>query len=81
MPHFAAGRYVKIPAGWLVEQAGFNKGFRQDGVGISPHHALALVNYGGTTKELLALAEKIQTAVKKKFGIELEREPVVVSRP
>jgi len=81
VPHFAAGRYaVKIPAGWLVEQAGFSKGFRQDGVGISSHHALALVNYGGTTKELLALAEKIQTAVEEKFGIELEREPVVVSQ-
>ncbi len=79
VPYFEVGDDVKVPAAWLVEQAGFSKGFRQDGVGISSHHALALVNYGGTTKELLALAEKIQTAVKKKFGIELEREPVVVS--
>lgn len=78
VPYFEVGDDVKVPAAWLVEQAGFSKGFRQGGVGISLHHALALVNYGGTTKELLALAKKIQTAVKKKFGIELESEPVVV---
>lgn len=78
VPYFEVGDDVKVPAAWLVEQAGFSKGFRQGGVGISPHHALALVNYGGTAKDLLALAEKIQIAVKKKFGVELEREPVAV---
>ncbi|MFH1354376.1 MAG: UDP-N-acetylmuramate dehydrogenase [bacterium] len=79
VPHFEAGNDVKVSAAWLVEQAGYKKGFRRDNVGISPKHALALVNYGGTAEELLVLAEDIQAAVKKKFGIELEREPVVVS--
>jgi UDP-N-acetylmuramate dehydrogenase len=68
----------RIPAAWLVEQAGFPKGFRREGVGISEKHNLALVNYGGTTEELLALEEEIQEKVQEKFGIRLAREPVVV---
>ncbi len=78
IPCFEAGEKVKIPAAWLVEQAGFEKGYRRAGAGVSPRHALALVNYGGTAEELLALAEEIQAAVKDKFGLQLEREPVVV---
>ena len=69
---------VKVPAAWLVEHAGFAKGYRRGGVGISSNHALALVNHGGTTAELLALAESIERAVYDRFGIRLEREPVVV---
>jgi UDP-N-acetylmuramate dehydrogenase len=67
----------KVPAAWLIEQAGFAKGLRRGGVGISSKHALALVNAGGTSRELLALAEEIRAGVKGKFGVELEREPVV----
>ncbi|MBI2403437.1 MAG: UDP-N-acetylenolpyruvoylglucosamine reductase, partial [Gemmatimonadetes bacterium] len=48
-------------------------------VGISSRHALALVNLGGTTAQLLALAGEIERAVREKFGVRLEREPVVVS--
>jgi UDP-N-acetylmuramate dehydrogenase len=70
---------VKIPAAWLVEHAGFSKGFRRKGVGISDNHPLALVNHGGTTTALLELAADIQNAVLNKFEIQLEREPVVVS--
>ena len=70
---------VKVPAAWLVERAGFAKGYRRAGVGISSNHALALVNHGGTTGELLALAESIERGVYDRFGIRLEREPVVVS--
>ncbi len=70
---------VKVPAAWLVERAGFAKGYRRGGVGISSNHALALVNHGGTTAELLALAESIERVVYDRFGIRLEREPVVVS--
>ena len=78
IPTFPAPKGVKVPAAWLVEQAGFRKGHRKDGAGISSHHALALVNLGGTTTQLLALAEEIERAVREKFGVRLEREPVVV---
>lgn len=67
-----------MPAAWLVEQAGFRKGYRRDGVGISSRHALALVNYGGTTGQLLDLAWDIEHAVFERFGIWLEREAVVI---
>ncbi len=69
----------KVPAAWLIEQAGFARGWRRGGVGISPQHALALVNYHGTTTELLDLAAAIQTAVWQRFGVHLQREPVVVN--
>lgn len=78
IPTFGAGVQVKVPAAWLVEHAGFHKGFQQHGVGVSTNHSLALINLDGTTSELLALAEKIQAAVFAKFGVRLEREPVVV---
>ncbi|HET6273303.1 MAG TPA: UDP-N-acetylmuramate dehydrogenase [Bacteroidota bacterium] len=79
IPSFLADDAVKIPAAWLIEHAGFAKGYRKGGVGISPHHSLALVNYGGSTAELLVLAGVIQDAVFNKFGITLQREPVIVS--
>jgi UDP-N-acetylmuramate dehydrogenase len=77
-PSFPAERGVKVPAAWLVEQAGFRKGYTSDGVGLSTRHALALVNRGGTTAQLLAFAEAIERAVFEKFGVKLEREAVVV---
>jgi len=79
IPMFPARDGIKVPAAWLVEHAGFPRGFRQGGAGISFNHSLALVNYGGTTRELLALAEAIQRNVKERFGVALEREPVVVN--
>jgi UDP-N-acetylmuramate dehydrogenase len=70
---------VKIPAAWLIEQAGFKKGYRLGAAGISSRHTLALVNCGGATaKEILALAEKIRAAVESQFGIRLEMEPELV---
>ena len=78
IPTFPADGRVKVPAAWLVEHAGFAKGHRRGGAGISTRHALALVNHGGTTAELLALAEEIERSVHERFGIRLEREPVVV---
>ena len=69
---------VKIPAAWLVEHSGFRKGFRKGGVGISANHALALVNHGGTAKQLLALAEEIREAVKRKYSIMLQIEPSII---
>src|SRR5256712_9773436 len=78
IPTFPADGRVKVPAAWLIEHAGFGKGHRLGGVGISTHHALALVNHGGTTTQLPALAQSIERAVHERFGILLEREPVVV---
>jgi UDP-N-acetylmuramate dehydrogenase len=68
---------VKIPAAWLVEHAGFQKGFAMGAAGISSRHTLALINRGGATaKEILALRDTIVTTLEKRFGIQLEQEPV-----
>ena len=70
---------VKIPAAWLIEQAGFRKGDAFGNAGISSRHTLALINRGGATaREILALAERIQNAVRERFTIGLEMEPVLV---
>ena len=78
IPTFPAPDRIKIPAAWLIEQAGFHKGYRRGRSAISEKHALALVNLNGTTRELLILAAEIQDGVFEKFGIHLEREPIVV---
>jgi UDP-N-acetylmuramate dehydrogenase len=70
---------VKIPAAWLIEQAGFAKGYAMGAAGISSRHTLALMNRGGATaKEILGLAERIRAAVETQFGIRLEMEPEMV---
>lgn len=70
---------VKVAAAWLVENAGFPRGWRRGPVGISSKHALALVNRGGATAaEVLTLAREIQDRVQEKFGVRLEMEPVLV---
>jgi UDP-N-acetylmuramate dehydrogenase len=70
---------VKIPAAWLIERAGFAKGYGKGRVGISSKHALALVHRGGgTTAELVALAREVQQGVHEAFGVSLEPEPVLV---
>ena len=79
IPYYQSTGGVKIPAAWLVEHAGFPRGTNRGNMGVSTKHALALVNRGGTTKELLALATEIQDAVSRLFGIFLSIEPVVVS--
>jgi len=78
VPAFPAGRARKIPAAWLVEQAGFVRGMVRGSVGISEKHALALVNRAGTAAELLAFAREIQAGVFRRFSVVLEMEPVVV---
>jgi UDP-N-acetylmuramate dehydrogenase len=84
-PQFPAGSdpenadQVKIPAAWLIEQAGFDKGYVRGAAGVSSRHTLALINRGGATAaEILALAEEIASAVEVRFGIHLEMEPVLV---
>ena len=78
IPTFDAQGGIKVPAAWLVERAGFPKGYRHSGAGISSKHALALVNRGGTASDVLELAAHIQRGVDEKFGVRLEIEPVVV---
>jgi UDP-N-acetylmuramate dehydrogenase len=77
IPVFAVSGGTKVPAAWLIERAGFARGYVRDGVGISTHHALSLVNRNGTTRALLSLAEDIRGAVAQRFGVVLEMEPVV----
>ena len=69
---------VKVPAGWLIDRAGW-RGFRRGDVGVYEHQALVLVNYGGASGEqVLALAEEIRRDVKQKFGVELDFEAIVI---
>jgi UDP-N-acetylmuramate dehydrogenase len=79
-PRFPAGPgQVKLPAAWLIEQAGFTKGYSLGAAAVSRRHTLALVNLGGASAaELLALADQINAAVEARFGIQLEMEPVLV---
>ncbi len=69
---------IKLAAAWLIEQVGFVKGHRCGGVGISSKHTLALVNYDGTTAQLLDLARQIRHKVSHRYGVELEHEPVLL---
>jgi UDP-N-acetylmuramate dehydrogenase len=78
IPVFPAPQGNKVPAAWLVEQAGFQKGFRKGGAGISANHALAIINCGGTSTDVLSLARDIRARVREEFGIELVPEPVIV---
>jgi UDP-N-acetylmuramate dehydrogenase len=70
---------VKIPAAWLIERAGFHRGFGEGHAGLSSKHTLAIVNRGGaTSSEIVALARAIRDGVQAKFGVRLEPEPVLV---
>ena len=81
----AAPRYpqadgaLKVSAAWLIEQAGFPRGYGTGHARISTKHTLALTNRaGGTTDELLELARTIRGGVLARFGIELTPEPILV---
>jgi UDP-N-acetylmuramate dehydrogenase len=80
VPRFPVDRgQFKVPAAWLVERAGFARGYGRGGVGISSKHSLALVHRGqGTTRELIDLAREIRSGVRTRFGVELHPEPVFV---
>jgi UDP-N-acetylmuramate dehydrogenase len=74
---------VKLAAAWLIERAGFPKGFTPEpgsSVGMSPRHTLALINRSGTATcaELLALRDRIAAEVQRRFGVTLEQEPVIL---
>jgi UDP-N-acetylmuramate dehydrogenase len=80
VPHWPAGEgCVKLPAAWLLERAGFVKGYGKGPAGISTRHTLALTNRGGATfADVEHLEEEIVAGVEARFGIRLEREPVVL---
>ena len=70
---------IKTSAAWLIEQAGFAKGYGKGEVRVSSKHTLALTNRGrGTTEELLALAREIRAGVRDRFGIDLDAEPTLI---
>lgn len=69
---------IKVPAGWLIDQAGF-KGYRSGDAGVHKNQALVLVNYGEATgSEILDLSKTIQKAIKDKFKIDLEAEVNII---
>lgn len=81
VPNYPAPDGVKLAAGWLVEHAGFGKGFPGDGAAarLSTKHALALTNRGhATTADVIALARTVQAGVREAFGIELTPEPILI---
>jgi UDP-N-acetylmuramate dehydrogenase len=80
IPHWPAGqRTIKLPAAWLVERAGFHKGFSMGRAGISTKHTLALVNLGSATaSEIIALRDAVIHKVEQLFAIHLEQEPVML---
>jgi len=77
IPSFPAGKKVKVPAGWLIEQAGF-KGKRFGRVRMYEKQALILVNQGGGAKQILALVSLVKKTVKKKFGLDLQAEVNII---
>jgi UDP-N-acetylmuramate dehydrogenase len=80
IPSFAAGAgRVKLPAAWLIEHSGFERGSSYGNVGISRKHALAIVNRGGgLAREVVELAGRIKIRVRDTFGVTLVPEPLFV---
>ena len=81
MPCFdASGGRKKLSAAWLIERAGYPKGYPEDGAArLSTKHTLALTNRGAaTTEDLVELARTVRNGVEKTFGVSLVPEPVWV---
>lgn len=79
MPFYEiSNNQVKVPAGWLIEQAGF-KGKRFGDAGIHVNQALVLVNYGNATgQEIVAVSKNIQQTIKKTYNIDIEAEVNII---
>ncbi|WP_333768384.1 UDP-N-acetylmuramate dehydrogenase [Streptomyces sp. IBSBF 2435] len=74
-----SGERTKTSAAWLIDKAGFTKGYGTGPARISGKHTLALTNRGGaTTEDLLALAREVRDGVREAFGVTLVNEPVMV---
>lgn len=68
---------VKVPAAWLIEQAGLVRGTQDGKVGLSPHHALAIVAApGATAADVVRFAWRVRRAVQDRFAVRLEPEPI-----
>jgi UDP-N-acetylmuramate dehydrogenase len=82
VPHYPAADGVKLAAGWLVEQAGFGKGYPDVSTArcrLSTKHALALTNRGAASAaDVVALARTVRDGVRSVFGVTLTPEPVLV---
>jgi UDP-N-acetylmuramate dehydrogenase len=81
VPRYDAGAgLVKVPAAWLIEHAGFAKGYGAPAPArVSSKHTLALVNAGhATTEDLLALAREIVSGVRSAYGVTLTPEPTLI---
>jgi UDP-N-acetylmuramate dehydrogenase len=81
VPNYPAPDGVKLAAGWLVERAGFGKGYPGDGAParLSTKHALAVTNRGGaTTTDVISLARAVRDGVRTTFGIDLTPEPILI---
>ncbi|MCW1820296.1 UDP-N-acetylenolpyruvoylglucosamine reductase [Mycolicibacterium conceptionense] len=81
VPHYPAPDGVKLAAGWLVEHAGFGKGYPGEGAParLSTKHALALTNRGeANSADVIALAREVQAGVLDRFGIALQPEPILI---
>ena len=81
VPNYPAADGVKLAAGWLVEHAGFAKGYPGDDAParLSTKHALAVTNRGAATAaDVIALARRVRDGVEAAFGIELTPEPILV---
>jgi UDP-N-acetylmuramate dehydrogenase len=80
VPHFVMQNDdVKIPAAWLIDRAGFTRGYVDGPVGLSTKHPLALINRGGATaRDVLVFASRIARAVRDRFDVALRPEPVFV---
>jgi UDP-N-acetylmuramate dehydrogenase len=89
VPHYPAPDGVKLAAGWLVERAGFGKGYPHPAPGdeparcrLSTKHALAVTNRGGATSDdVICLARTVRDGVRDAFGVTLEPEPVLLGCP
>jgi UDP-N-acetylmuramate dehydrogenase len=79
-PRFPAEQgNIKVPAAWLIERAGFHKGYKHGNAGISSKHTLAVVNRGGATaREIFDLMNLIRHSVQDVFGVDLQPEPKLV---
>lgn len=80
VPHYPGGPgRVKLSAAWLIERAGFQRGYQRGPAGLSEKHTLAIVNRGGATAaDIVALAREVRDGVRDRFGISLHPEPVFV---
>jgi UDP-N-acetylmuramate dehydrogenase len=79
VPTWPVSGGTKVPAAWLVERAGFSRGYRRGTAGISGKHTLALISHpGGSAADLIALAREVRHGVRRAFDVVLQPEPVLV---